>query len=170
MLLDDWARREFGRIIELARSAEAFQDMPFSLPFTYQALDAAFPGSKFILTQRNGPQDWYDSVVRFHSAIVGKSVPPRADELRAFGYVHPGWLLKNQQLVYGVPEPMLYDRDVYIRHYVMHNLNVVDYFRFRPNQLLVLNVAEPNAMKKLCCFLDIEYAGQAMPHLNRSKA
>jgi hypothetical protein len=170
LLLDDWARRDFRRIVELARSADAFQDLPFSLPFTYQALDAAFPGSKFILTLRSNPQDWYDSVVRFHSAIVGKSVPPRADELRAFGYVYPGWLLKCQQLAYGVSEQMIYDRDIYMRHYVMHSLNVVDYFRFRTDQLLVLNLAEPNAMDKLCRFLDIEYTGQAMPHLNRTTA
>lgn len=170
LLLDDWARRDFSRIIELARSADAFQDIPFSLPFTYQALDAAFEGSRFILTLRSSPRDWYDSVLRFHSAIVGGSVPPRADELKAFAYVHPGWLLKNQRLVYGVAESSLYDPDVYMRHYVMHNLGVVDYFRFRPGQLLVLDIAEPAAMQRLCSFLDIGYTGQAMPHLNRSRA
>ena len=169
LLLDDWARRDFRRIAQLAASADAFQDTPFSLPFTYQALDAAFPGSKFILTLRSSPQDWYESVVRFHSAIVGKSVPPRADELQAFAYVHPGWLWKTQRLVYGVTDDLLYDRDIYMRHYVMHNLNVVDYFRCRPGQLLAINLADPTAMEQLCRFLGIEFTGQAMPHLNRSK-
>jgi hypothetical protein len=55
-----------------------------------------------------------------------------------------------------------------MRHYVMHNLSVVDCFRFRPNQLMVLDVAAPAAMEKLCGFLGIEHSGQAMPHLNRS--
>lgn len=170
LLLDDWARRDFRRIIELARSADAFQDIPFSLPFTYQALDGAFDGSKFILTVRNTPQDWFASVVSFHSAIVGKSVPPRLEELKAFAYVHPGWLWKSQQLTYGISEETLYNHEVYMRHYVMHNLNVVDYFRHRPGQLLVLKLEEPTAMERLCQFLGIEYSGQPMPHLNRSKA
>ena len=61
LLLDDWARRDFRRIAQLAASADAFQDTPFSLPFTYQTLDAAFPGSKLILTLRSSPQDWYES-------------------------------------------------------------------------------------------------------------
>lgn len=170
LLLEDWARRDFRRILELARTADAFQDIPFSLPFTYQALDAAFPGSKFILTVRRDAQEWYDSVVRFHSAIVGKSVPPRAAELQAVDYVHPGWMWKNQQCIYGITPDTLYDRDIYVRHYVMHNLNVVDYFRFRPNQLLVLDVSGATAMELLCRFLDTEFTGQLMPHLNPSKA
>lgn len=170
LLIGDWARRDFRRIVELARTADAFQDIPFSLPFTYQALDAAFPGSKFILTVRTWPQEWYESVVRFHSSIVGKSIPPTADELKSFGYIHPGWLLKSMQLTYGVTEQMLYNRDIYIRHYVMHGLAVADYFRWRPGQLLVLDLAKPDAMQMLCTFLDIAYTGQPMPHMNRSKA
>jgi len=169
LLLDDWARRDFRRILEHARSADAFQDVPYSLPFTYQALDTAFSGSKFILTLRKSAEDWYDSLVRFHGALVGKSVPPRPEELKAFDYVSPGWLLRAQQLTYGVPEGALYDREVYMRHYTMHCLNVIDYFRFRRGQLLVLNLADPTAMEQLCRFLDIEFNGQGMPHLNRSQ-
>jgi len=168
LLLGDWARREFGRIIELARTADAFQDIPFSLPFTFQALDAAFPGSKFILTVRDTARQWFDSVVRFHSGIVGGSTPPTAAELRAFGYLHPGWLWENQRLVYGIDEDKLYDRDSYQRHYTVHNLSVADYFRYRGEQLLVLNLADPSAMRQLCAFVETDYTGQAMPHLNRS--
>lgn len=170
LLLEDWARRDFRRIVDLARSADAFQDIPFSLPFSYQALDAAFAGSKFILTVRSNAQACYDSVVRFHSAIVGKSVPPRAEELKAFAYVHPGWLWKSQQLVYGATEKTLYDRETYMRHYVIHNLNVVDYFRCRPGQLLVLDLGGPEPMQHLCSFLGIAFSGQSMPHLNHSTA
>lgn len=170
MLLDDWARRDFRSIVELAHSADAFQDIPFSLPFTYQALDAAFEDSKFILTVRNSPQEWFDSVLRFHTALFRKSEPPGVQDLKACDYVHPGWLWKNQQLIYGAAEGTLYDRDLYMRHYVMHNLNVVDYFRSRPQQLLVLNLAHPRAMEKLCSFLGAAHAGHDMPHLNPSKA
>lgn len=169
LLLDDWAQRDFRRIVALARTADAFQDIPFSLPYTYQALDAAFPDSKFILTVRSSPQAWYESVVRFHGAIVGKGVPPSAEDLKGFGYVHPGWLWKNQQLVYSVNESTLYDREHYMRHYVMHNLSAVDYFRWRPGQLMVLDLAGPEPMQHLCKFLDIAFTGQTMPHLNRNQ-
>ena len=168
LLVDDWARRDFRRIVELARTADAFQDMPFSLPFTYQALDAAFPGSKFVLTVRDSPRDWYDSMIRFHSRIVGKSMPPRPDELKAFNYIEPGRLWKNHQLVYGITEETLYDRELYMRHYAVHLINVIDYFRFRPGQFLLVNLREPDAMRRLCSFLGVDFTGQAMPHLNRT--
>lgn len=45
MLLKDWHRRDFGRIAQLVETADAFQDTPFSLPHTYAAMDALFPGA-----------------------------------------------------------------------------------------------------------------------------
>jgi hypothetical protein len=36
LLLDDWAHRDFRRIVDLARSADAFQDIQFSLRSTYK--------------------------------------------------------------------------------------------------------------------------------------
>ena len=38
-LIHDWARRDFRRLFLYCRTAQAFQDIPFSLPFTFQALD-----------------------------------------------------------------------------------------------------------------------------------
>lgn len=66
-LIHDWARRDFRRLFLYCHTAQAFQDVPFSLPFTFQALDQHFPGSKFILTVRDTPKQW------FQSALVHKS-------------------------------------------------------------------------------------------------
>jgi len=44
-LMDDWAVRDFRRIVRYCRTADAFQDVPFSVEFTYQILNCAFPGS-----------------------------------------------------------------------------------------------------------------------------
>jgi hypothetical protein len=52
---------------------------------------------------------------------------------------------------------------------VTHNLQAVDYFRHRPGQLLELDLAQASAMRQLCAFLDVPYAGQEMPRLNRSQ-
>ena len=43
MLLEDWAKRDFRRIVEYCKSADTFQDVPFSLDYTYVVLDYAFP-------------------------------------------------------------------------------------------------------------------------------
>jgi hypothetical protein len=51
-LIEDWARRDYRSLIELCKKADAFQDVPFNPPFSLQALNAAFPGSKFVLTFR----------------------------------------------------------------------------------------------------------------------
>jgi hypothetical protein len=69
-LLYDWAERKFDRLIEICQDYEAFQDIPFSLPYTFQVLDFCFPGSKFILTVRTTSEMWFNSLVRFHSLVV----------------------------------------------------------------------------------------------------
>lgn len=167
-LLDAWVKRNFAPIIELCRSAEAFQDIPFSLDYTYVVCDAFFPDSKFILTVRSDSETWYNSVVRFHSKLLGTHGAPIAEDLRKFGHIRPGWLLKEEKCVYGVDEAQLYDKRIYINNYEEHNRRVKEYFRYRPEDLLVLNVAEPDAMKRLCGFLGLEHRGEKMPRLMSS--
>ncbi|MCB1230178.1 MAG: hypothetical protein KDN19_07930, partial [Verrucomicrobiae bacterium] len=55
-LIEQWAVRDFAPIIDFCHTAEAFRDCPFSLPFTYAALDAAFPNAKFILSIRDSAE------------------------------------------------------------------------------------------------------------------
>lgn len=168
MLLRDWGRRDFRRIIDLCRTADAFQDSPFSRPDTFQAVDAAFPGSKFILSVRTSPDEWFQSLTRFLSKLIDKGRLPTADDLRACEYRYKGYLWEAAQLN-GIDERTLYDRNLYIARYLTHNQSVMDYFRARPADLLMLNVAEPDAMQRLCAFLGRPWGGQAMPYLNRSR-
>lgn len=72
LLIHDWAIRDFRRIVRYCRSAEFFQDVPFSYPYTFIAMDQAFKGSKFILTVRDNPEQWYNSLVKFHSKLFGE--------------------------------------------------------------------------------------------------
>jgi len=166
-LMQDWRQRRFKNIVKYCRSAEAFQDVPFSLDYTYQVMDYEFPESKFILTVRDSAQDWYNSLTKFHTKIIGKGRLPTADDLKEFSYRETGWLWRNQQANYGIDESTLYNEEIYIRHYEMHNKRVKNYFKYRENDLLVINLAAPNSMKILCDFLDVpEYKGD-MPHLNK---
>ncbi|MFW6046624.1 MAG: sulfotransferase [Candidatus Woesearchaeota archaeon] len=70
-LFDYWIRRDFKRFIRYCRKAEFFQDVPFSLPYTFIVMDQAFPGSKFILTVRDDEEQWYHSLTRFHEKLWG---------------------------------------------------------------------------------------------------
>ena len=58
LLFDDWVKRDFSKLIEYCKTAVFFQDSPFSYPYTYVAIDQAFPNSKFILTIRDDAEQW----------------------------------------------------------------------------------------------------------------
>lgn len=169
IIMTDWIGRDFRRIIELCKTADAFQDVPFSLDYTYQIMDHAFPGSKFILTVRNNADEWYDSLVRFYRKIIGVNRVPVADDLRRYEGGGVGWLWRFQQSVYGATEDTLFDKNMYKTYYENHNARIVEYFKYRSNDLLVLNLSDPTAMTQLCKFLGVKYTGQVMPHLNKSK-
>ncbi|HEX3599131.1 MAG TPA: sulfotransferase, partial [Lacipirellulaceae bacterium] len=110
LLIDDWARRDFRRLLKLCETADAFQDIPFSLPETYAALDEAFAGSKFVLTVRNNSQEWFESLTRFHTKLIAKGRLPTATDLQACTYREPGWLWNAHRLIFGADESTVYDR------------------------------------------------------------
>jgi len=174
LLMEDWGKREFRRIINYCHSADAFQDVPFSYPYTFQALDSAFPGSKFILSIRESAEVWYQSLVRFHSKRLEKRIgefrTPNFEDIKNDPYVYPGYLWRVRQLV-GVGaenDPWL---EVEMKqYYERHNEMVVDYFRNRPQDLLILNIGGSDSMHKLCLFLGKrESDHHPMPFLNQSK-
>ena len=169
LLIENWAKRDFRPIIEYCKTAEAFQEFPSASITPTWCMDQEFPGSKFILTVRNNSSEWYDSLTRFHTKIVGKNRLPTADDLKAFPYLSVGWLWRAHVLIYGCDESSLYDRELYTTHYESHRAGVVDYFRHRPEDLLVLNLSDATAMDRLCEFTGTECSELSMPHLNRSR-
>jgi len=174
LLIEDWARRDFRSLVAYCRKSDAFQDIPFSIDFTFQAMDQAFPGSKFILTVRDSDEQWYASMIRFHTMRLrertGENRLPSARDLQEDPYIYPGYLWRLRQLVGRASEhDDLYDKTMLIRNYNEHNRRIQDYFRHRPNDLLVLNVGESSAMERLCRFLGRPFIGQLMPKRNESK-
>jgi hypothetical protein len=129
-------------------------------------MDAAYPGSKFILTVRVTPEQWYESITSFHRRITGASGQrPSVEDLRNY---KGGWLLESQKHIYGVDESNLYDQVIFKKHYIDHNAAVMDYFKHRPEDLLVLNLSAPDAMERICNFLGKRFAGQKLPHANKT--
>jgi hypothetical protein len=160
---------DVGPIVRYCRSANAFQDVPFSAPGTYEVLDRAFPGSRFVLTVRSTPEEWYESYTRFFARVLGTGDRlPTADELRERPHPSPGFYLGLVTLM-GTTEAEPFDRATCIDHYTRHNAAVRAYFEHRPGDLLELNVAQPDALDRLSTFLGKTSPLDALPHLNRSR-
>ena len=168
-LLAAWSRRDFGQIARFCRSAQAFQDVPFSLPYTFQALDQIFPQSKFILTERETPEQWYGSLVRFHSRLWADGVREcTARDLKDAPYRYRGFAYDYQTSVFGTPDDDLYNEEALKAVYLRHNHSVKDYFRNRPDDLIVINLSRKPDYQRLCGFLDVESSEQDFPWDNRT--
>ena len=168
LLIHDWSRKDFRRILRFCHTAQAFQDIPFSLPYTFQALDMRFPGSKFILTMRDNPDQWYNSLVNFHAKHFGHDKVPDYDDLKNATYIYPGWMLEANRAIYQTPDDDLYNKEILINHYNFHNQSVMEYFRHRPNDLLVINLAEKGSYAKFCEFIGKPCTREEFPWENRT--
>lgn len=134
----------FEMATEGSEAYDAFRGDYWSLIF--REVDHQFPGSKFILTMR--PADtWIASVVD-HFDTYDTEV---------------------RQLLYGAPSPRGHE-DVYIKRYEQHNQEVLDYFRDRPDDLLVMRITEGDGWDKLCPFLGREVPSSEFPFTNKGKS
>ena len=152
---------DFAPIIDYCDSAQVFQDVPFSWPNTYKYLDQAFPGSKYILTIRDDAEQWYRSITRFHGKLFGKDgATPTSQVLKEATYAKKGWMY-NLVRVYGTSDEAPYKKDILIEHYNRHNDAVVEYFKDRPDDLLIINLGESDSFQRFCEFIDVEPNGRS---------
>jgi hypothetical protein len=163
-LLPHWLRGNFDPIIEFCKTADAFQDIPFSLPGTFRALDKAYPTAKFVLTLRNSVEQWLASAIDFASLSYGRL--PTTDELRADTYAYPGFMYDAQVgVVPGATDSDPWNIDALVDFYQSHNDAVIAHFG-DSDRLLVLNVADEGSYQNLCAFLDRSPVLETMPHMN----
>jgi len=170
LLIQEYGKRNFKEIIKYCGSAEAFQDAPFCFKYTYVALDQAFPKAKFILTLRNSPEHWYQSLINFHSQIHSPTgqIPTESD-LKNSTYRYRGFAWDVRQIVYGVNEGEdPYNKQLLISYYNDHNNAVMDYFRFKSN-LLIINLSDKSSYGKMCSFLNKAPVYAEFPWENKSK-
>ena len=169
LLLESWFRRDFKVILEYCKTAEAFQDIPFSLPYTFQQLDMAFKNSKFILTERDSPEQWYKSLTKFHSKLWSNRIElPSEFELKKAEYCYKGFAYDYVKYVFNPPEYDLYNNEVFMTNYINYNNSVKDYFRSRPEKLLVINVSNNDDYGRLCQFLDKKPRAVGFPWKNKT--
>jgi hypothetical protein len=123
---------------------DAFEDNPW--PVLYRELDERFPGSKFILTRR--PSDaWIRSQVK---DFASTETPMRR------------WIYGEDA---GCPEG---NEDIYVARYERHNREVLEYFRERPGDLLVIDLPNNDGWTRLCEFLGHEIPDEPFPHANKA--
>ena len=72
------------------------------------------------------------------------------------------------QMLYRAPYNKPYLKKHYVDYYENHNRAVRDYFHFRQDDLLVINIGEKGAYGKLCSFLSSEIKDIDFPHLNKT--
>lgn len=164
-----YLKGDFEPIINYCKSAEVFQDYPFSYPETFKHIDKAFPNSKFILTIRDNPEQWYHSVIKFHAKLFGKGKIPTKQDLENAIYVEKGWIWKNFSFFYNPPDLKdIYNEGNLKKSYINYNKEILEYFKNRPNDLLVLNLNEKGAYQKYINFLDVESPFNDFPWENKT--
>ena len=169
----NWLRSgDFNDIIRYCYSADAFQDLPFSLPGLHPVLDQAFPGSKFILTVRNSSNEWFESLVRYHKKQVStlNENKPLYKLLENDSYRIKGFILEVMKLRYGLSKPNeLYQQKKYIEIHEANNQEKRDYFKDRPDDFLEINLSDTNDFGRLVKFLSINTTLNSFPHMNESR-
>jgi hypothetical protein len=158
VLSEDWSRGRSDRIIRYCNTADAFQDFPFMMPGLYKLLDQKFPNSKFILTVRDSPDQWFSSLIKFHSNVFSsdKEALPSIHDLENAEYRYRGWTLDVFKFFWNYPEVPLYDEKVYKQRYIDYNKEVNEYFAGREKDFLEINVSRKNDFQKLRDFLSVE--------------
>lgn len=118
----------------------AVSDTP--IPQLYKELDKAYPNSKFIFTVRD-EKEWIESVRRHFDATFN----PFAKSWNTDPFSHQ---IHNH--VYGRKK---FDEVIFLTAYQKYNAEVLEYFKDRPDDLLVMDMSQKAGWKELCTFLEM---------------
>lgn len=137
------------------QAREAYTDTP--IPLFYKDIDKKFPGSKFILTVRD-MDAWLRSCEKNH-VWPGEYVHDKA--IRNQAYVRT--LLNLHYELYGA---VSFQREAFRRSHENYIEDVMNYFKDRPDDLIVMDVCCGDGWQKLCAFLEKEIPDVPFPRTN----
>lgn len=143
-----WAKAIWKELTTTGKSptlekSYAVCDLPMT--FLYKELDAAYPGSKFILTTRS-ENKWIRSV-RNHW-------DPERNKYRR-GWNKDAFTHRAHKLLYGQRG---FEEGLFLERFRRHNAEVIEYFKNRPGDILVMDMDRKAGWHRLCGFL-----GQPIP-------
>jgi len=151
-----WAKKIWNQFLEFGHSElleknYAVCDLPITL--LYEKLDKLYPGSKFILTIRD-EEEWIQSVENHWSYELN---PYRASWNKD-NFTH-----RLHKVLYG---QQTFDREVMLARYRKHNADVIEYFKGRDEDLLILRVDKNIDWTPLSKFLGNEIPPVPFPKSN----
>lgn len=126
-------------------------------PF-YAQLDKLFPDSKFILTVRD-KESW------LRSLEAQWNTKPVFDDSRAGKETNMQRRRLLRVAAYGT---YTFNEDRFSYVYDLHYKNVVEYFKERPESLLIINIYAGEGWEKLCPFLNQPVLDQPFPFIKKS--
>lgn len=131
---------------KLISEFDALTDTP--IPSYYRELDAAYPGSKFILTVRE-KDSWLKSCQKqFTERLAAKQNEA------------------HNRLFMDLYGTTVFDAEKFSAGYDRFVAGVMDYFRDRPEDLLVMDITAGEGWEKLCPFLGRSIPDQPFPKAN----
>lgn len=167
----------YGYLNSYLRSAEVFQDMPFSLRGLYKYLYEIYPNALFILSIRNDFEQWYSSLNRFaHKRLKNNSTDKKyltVGDVKNLHYRYKTYdyemskKIWNSGKAYSDNSDELYDIDTCKLMYKKHIEEVVKFFE-GTNNLIVVNCGEDRDYLRLCNFLDKKPLYGTFPHENKT--
>lgn len=166
-LLKNYIKRDFRPIRKFCLSYNAFQDIPFSLPYLYIYLDQAFPNSKFILTTRDSSEQWYNSLVKFHAKMFSCESIATAHELKNANYRYQGFIYQFMKEVFNTHDDCIYEKDLLTKTYEKHNFDAENYFKNKSNFIKV-NLSNNYDFDLLCNFLQLKPNYKSFPWKNKT--
>ncbi len=131
----------------------------------YRYLDFKYPGSKFVLTDRD-EDDWLWSTARHrerHRTGINRLLSIPACKLHHIHRDRRAEVVFTQMTLYGSIE---FDAPKFAAGRRRHLCCVTDYFKHRPLDLLRLNICAGDGWPKLCDFLGCSVPTEPFPHAN----
>lgn len=144
------------RLVRLPLDWKGITDFDAALPGVSAAmfteLDAAYPGSKFILTVRD-VEGWLKSIERDMRLKQGLDRERRAE---------------REQILTMKYGRTTFDKEAFRAAFHEHEAKVRKYFEDRPDDLLVLNVTTSAGWEPLCGFLGVPAPDEPFPNVNKA--
>jgi len=134
----------------IIKDYDVLMDSP--IPLLYQQLDKKYPNSKFILTTRN-KSTWLKSMKWMFT----------------HGKVIWNWPKSTQAYHRKFYGTIKYNKRILSNHYDLFHQQVYEYFKDRPNDLLVLNIDEKININNIFDFLNKPRIDISFPKTNEKK-
>ena len=126
----------------------------------YKQLDRRYQGSKFILTVRD-IESWTKSCENYW-----RTRPPFDEDTRPRHATHMNIRRFLRAAVYGSYN---YSYDRFVSVYQDYVDSVLNYFKNRPNDLLVLNIIKGEGYEKLAPFMGVDMPDSSFPNIPNIK-